>query len=559
MILLELITIILVFFSLGVHGACDSLWHESGDHCYYVGMKNFGISWSESENECLKMGGHLASIESASEYDVILDYLMLYSFSLNDYAWIGLNDVAVESKWVWSDGTIYNSAVSRWQIGQPNDGSCGFWCIGNQDCVAIVKDFCQMKWNDKECSGSFYIEGSRSFFVCKKEGDPIEHLTVAVTTIGQAESMVTGELNNAACDPLWYESGDHCYYVGMKTSSITWRYSENECLNMGGHLASIESTSEYNVILGYLMLYSFTINDYAWIGLNDVAVESKWVWSDGTIYNAAVSRWQNGQPNDGSCDFWCIGNQDCVAIVSDICQMKWWDDRECSGSFYIEGSRSFFVCKKGLSPTTRSNTSAEVIATVAVKTTDVTETTTLDNEGINNASNEATRGSSTTPIGRVTTSEETTLGIENGSAGAVVITSTSRIQVPAAGAILTTTEARSYESTMVESSTSTSLYHSSFSEPEPTIDTKCFCKCSSLLRKGNMTRQELADFVRQLTEELTVNKSTLSSTRRQLTSAPDERPSSIAIGSTFAIVIMCCVFCPIVIIDILRCIKWIWN
>ncbi|KAL3874614.1 hypothetical protein ACJMK2_037601 [Sinanodonta woodiana] len=547
-ILRDLITVTFVFFSPGVHGACDPLWHEFGDHCYYVGMKTSNITWIYSENECLSMGGHLASIESTSEHTAISDYLTMYSFTMNEYAWIGLNDIASETKWVWSDGTIYNSSVSRWHSGQPNNGG-GLCLFCNQDCVALLSDICDRKWwYDRECSGSFYV-GGRAFFVCKK---------AAVKTTDQIQSGILDTIDtNAltqACDPMWQVSGDHCYYVGFKYSSISWEESEKECMNMNGHLASIESASEYKTILGYLMPYSLTINDYAWIGLNDIVSNWKWVWSDGTVYNSSVSRWKYGQPDDGKTWYLTLltYNQDCVALVSGICEMEW-DDRECSGSFYVLGSRSFFICKKGASPTTQSIATTKVTTVSTVKAAAQKETT-VQNSMETGATNEATSGSSTMPVGSVT------IMIQNADAVAAISTYTAMTKTEATitGAILSTIGTRSNENTLVESSTSI-FQPASFTEIQPTINTKCSCRCSSLLRNGNMTRQELASFVQQLTEELTVNKSTLSSTRRKLTSAQDERPSSFTIGSTFAIVVMCFVFCPIVILDILRCIKFIWN
>ena len=55
--------------------------------------------------------------------------------------WIGLNDRRTENKFVWSDGTHFNSSTYHdWNGGEPNN-------LGREDCVELRNH----KWNDLTC------------------------------------------------------------------------------------------------------------------------------------------------------------------------------------------------------------------------------------------------------------------------------------------------------------------------------------------------------------------------------------------------------------------------
>jgi len=66
--------------------------------------------------------------------------------------WLGLNDIAIENKFVWSDGT--DSAYRNWYRTEPNDAN------GGEDCALIIPTWQGMTWIDEKCSKNFT-------FVCK--------------------------------------------------------------------------------------------------------------------------------------------------------------------------------------------------------------------------------------------------------------------------------------------------------------------------------------------------------------------------------------------------------
>ncbi len=79
----------------------------------------------------------------------------------------------------------------------------------------------------------------------------------------------------------------------------------------GGHLATITSQQENDLLEGFLM------NQCALIGYTDIASEGNFLWSNGEP--AGYSNWAPGQPNNYN------GNQDCTVL----CQGGWYDEH-CS-------------------------------------------------------------------------------------------------------------------------------------------------------------------------------------------------------------------------------------
>ncbi|KHN77394.1 Brevican core protein [Toxocara canis] len=66
-------------------------------------------SWYGAEEQCVKWGGHLASITDAAENKFIRD---IHKW----FAWIGFNDIQKENKYVWSDGS--NVKFTNWKKGE---------------------------------------------------------------------------------------------------------------------------------------------------------------------------------------------------------------------------------------------------------------------------------------------------------------------------------------------------------------------------------------------------------------------------------------------------------
>lgn len=112
--------------------------------CYKFVVVNLSVrgkSWEDAENICKAYGGHLASISSSADQSFIYNNIKQYK---NDHFWIGLNDRANESVFVWSDGN--NSTYRNWNYGEPNN-------FQDEDCVEIPGS--SGKMNDNACKKEF--------------------------------------------------------------------------------------------------------------------------------------------------------------------------------------------------------------------------------------------------------------------------------------------------------------------------------------------------------------------------------------------------------------------
>ena len=103
---------------------------------------------------------------------------------------------------------------------------------------------------------------------------------------------------------------------------LIWDEAEKQCIDQGGHLASVHSAEENNFIRS---LYTGS----AWIGGSNFETEGKWVWSDGTEWD--FEDWINGEPSGGPEHF--------LELRSKDPGNKYWNDKE--GSYALQ-----FFCKK---------------------------------------------------------------------------------------------------------------------------------------------------------------------------------------------------------------------
>jgi hypothetical protein len=92
----------------------------------------------EAELDCVAQGGHLAAIHG----DLQQNELASSALQIADDEWyVGLNDLAAEGTYAWTDGTPFDYV--GWAGGEPNDA-------GNEDCVHLAS-WAGMLWNDISC------------------------------------------------------------------------------------------------------------------------------------------------------------------------------------------------------------------------------------------------------------------------------------------------------------------------------------------------------------------------------------------------------------------------
>ncbi|XP_055525442.1 uncharacterized protein LOC129718573 isoform X3 [Wyeomyia smithii] len=156
---------------------CAFGWVASSQFCL-AAFESRQLKWFEAEQECNRLGGHLASIRSVSDQKLI-DQLLLKSPSYKDdnAYWVGASDRTLEGDFRWSDNLpfLYSNWFPGWvQQGnynrQPNDDG-----LSGQDCVEIRRHFqtppgastaasplaLSYMWNDRDCE-------TRNYFLCER-------------------------------------------------------------------------------------------------------------------------------------------------------------------------------------------------------------------------------------------------------------------------------------------------------------------------------------------------------------------------------------------------------
>ncbi|XP_063382139.1 uncharacterized protein LOC134668629 [Cydia fagiglandana] len=151
-----------------VVGHCDYGWVVSDDFCV-TAVREAKRAWRQAEAECVRLGGHLASVLNERQQH-ILDQLLINApgAGVDDVYWIGATDAIHEGEFRWSDGLPFS--YSHWfpgwrkHSGQPNDdGTSG------QDCVEARPSLPPrppppaptFKWNDRGCR-------EHNYFVCER-------------------------------------------------------------------------------------------------------------------------------------------------------------------------------------------------------------------------------------------------------------------------------------------------------------------------------------------------------------------------------------------------------
>jgi hypothetical protein len=112
--------------------------NPANGHTYYeiAGDSNgAGISWTDAESTAVSLGGHLVTINDASENDWVAS-----AFNSSYYEWIGLNDAANEGVFIWTSGEPVT--YTNWWPGEPNSWS------GDEDYGEMYNWDGNNMWND---------------------------------------------------------------------------------------------------------------------------------------------------------------------------------------------------------------------------------------------------------------------------------------------------------------------------------------------------------------------------------------------------------------------------
>ncbi|KAH8263439.1 hypothetical protein KR044_009195 [Drosophila immigrans] len=120
-----------------------------GSKYYYI-ENNVKMNWIAAVHRCLEFGGHLASIQNVSEFNLLIANLKSHS----DY-WIDVNDLSTEGVFL-SATTGLRANYLNWHSGNPNN----FMTV--EHCGALWFHNNIHRMNDDSCKAT-------KFFICESE------------------------------------------------------------------------------------------------------------------------------------------------------------------------------------------------------------------------------------------------------------------------------------------------------------------------------------------------------------------------------------------------------
>jgi hypothetical protein len=229
-------------------------------HTYYLLDQS---SWSDAEAKAQELGGHLVTINDSSEDAWVYDTFSTYG-STDRNLWIGYTDQSDEGTFSWIDGDT--STYTNWASGEPNND----WDAG-EDYAMIWSPSGQHpgQWNDMD--------------------DPADHDSPVPNGVVEIVDDVPN-LPEVISTAQYYNG--HTYYL-LDTSS--WSDAEAKAVSMGGHLVTINDSSEDAWVYDTFSTYGSTDRNL-WTGYTDQSDEGNFSWISGDT--STYSNWASGEPNN---------------------------------------------------------------------------------------------------------------------------------------------------------------------------------------------------------------------------------------------------------------------
>ena len=214
------------------------------NHIY--ALYDYEMSWTFANELCTDLGGHLVTITSAEENHLITD---LIEYGSKDAYWLGATDITdfgkleySEKTYRWLTGEAFS--YSNWASGEPNSSGEN----GEKEHFAEIRKSYENKWNDAN-----NINKSNKGFILEIEVD--EYLPIKT------------EVYNG-----------HTYMIFDKNT--TWSEAKVFCEQLGGHLATIESSAENEFVKSFIKN-----GERPWYFIGGQKQNGTWKWLDG---NAAT-------------------------------------------------------------------------------------------------------------------------------------------------------------------------------------------------------------------------------------------------------------------------------
>ena len=262
--------------------------------------------WFDAYQACEDMGGHLVTITSELEQEIITDLMSSALRTKSEY-WIGGIRLSDGFHWI----TEETSEYQNWESGQPNfqganeffmgvysarsTNRYGFWHDYNYNHVCGFIYECRL--NIEKCNHTFTEWKTTTEATCWNSGEQWR----VCTYCGLEETEVLPQLehNFAFVEETGMTICEHCggakynghIYV-VFTDETSWFEAYARCEALGGHLATITSEEEQTFVASYLQ--SLIRQESVWLG-GYTADGKVWEWITGEAFE--YTSWCSNQPD----------------------------------------------------------------------------------------------------------------------------------------------------------------------------------------------------------------------------------------------------------------------
>ena len=267
-------------------------------------------TWTDAQALCEAMGGHLATITSKEENDVIKEMCANGRYGY----YIGATDCEKQGTWKWVTGEEFS--YTNWCESQPDN-------LSGEDYLNINKDG---TWNDYDNAN--YYSNARMGFVLEIDSEfyPVKTMT--------------------------YNDSEYKLY----NNKVPWEVAEAYCEIYGGTLACITSLDENNAVSS--LISGQTLKGYL-LGATDKENEGVFKWVTGEEFN--YTNWTAGEPTNRTGISEYVGYENYLMIYNDSDFM--WND---TSSYSNNPSNVGFILEKeveSLEAMLKVNGSTETINT----------------------------------------------------------------------------------------------------------------------------------------------------------------------------------------------------
>lgn len=258
---------------------CDGVLAQDGStlYCFDTGKR----TWTEAEEHCRLIGGHLADIRSITEASLIRAAFG-QPFNLPGTLWIGLVEPFKRNEWGWMSGD--RALYQNWNAGEPNDSG------GGEDCGERLSS--NGTWNDIDCA-------AQRGFIC--EGPPVpltRNWTPAPKSLGFKCSGIAVQA----------EQIPYCLYIDRAMSLAD---ADRFCKANGGKVAEPSTAEKDRALAEQIGPRGGGSGADVWIGLTDAEQEGTWRTAEGNV--ARFMAFRSGEPNNAGasgedCAVWSPGD-----------------------------------------------------------------------------------------------------------------------------------------------------------------------------------------------------------------------------------------------------------